>query len=367
VQGVFTAVRQVDAYTRDSRRGALRARHAQLPARTAQPHQQQQQEPMLEDYEGEGDDDWHQGGRDPNADDYHPGPALRASGSSGSSSSSLSDSGAADRFASDDDFGDAGEGEGEGDDEDEWEDDDGAGTAAGDDDGGAVAGSDGARAFPGLCKRLSVPTVPDLRPQRVWRSARPRGPTDVTLVTQLSVDRLPALQLQCSVWGSAIAAAVYVPALDGAVLSPDPALNGSAPDAAQRRIRDMHAEAEATGRCKLDLVFVVEVITSLDQVGLYPVNALRNRALQLARTDVLLLLDADFIPNKDLADDVTDPDRYAHLHRATAARQAVVLPAFETVTEGVGEGRRAALRAAASKDVVRQMMAHGRLQVSAGV
>jgi hypothetical protein len=108
--------------------------------------------------------------------------------------------------------------------------------------------------------------------------------------------------------------------------------------------------------------FVAEPLASLDEAGLYPVNALRNRALQLARTDVLLLLDADFIPNQAMGADVTDPGLYEVLHRATAARQALVLPAFETVTETVEEGRRAALRAAGNKEAARQMMRAGRLQ-----
>lgn len=39
-------------------------------------------------------------------------------------------------------------------------------------------------------------------------------------------------------------------------------------------------------RCTLDLLMVTEDVPSLELVGLYPVNALRNRALMAARTEV---------------------------------------------------------------------------------
>ena len=39
-------------------------------------------------------------------------------------------------------------------------------------------------------------------------------------------------------------------------------------------------------RCKLDLVFVTEEVERMDLVGLYPVNALRNKALMLSQTEV---------------------------------------------------------------------------------
>ena len=41
-----------------------------------------------------------------------------------------------------------------------------------------------------------------------------------------------------------------------------------------------------TRRCKLDIVFLSEEVASLEYVGLYPVNALRNKALQMATTEV---------------------------------------------------------------------------------
>ena len=55
------------------------------------------------------------------------------------------------------------------------------------------------------------------------------------------------------------------------------------------------------------------------QVGLYPVNALRNKALQLSQTEIVLLLDADFLPNRALSDMIHDQRMYDQLRRVTGA------------------------------------------------
>lgn len=124
-----------------------------------------------------------------------------------------------------------------------------------------------------------------------------------------------------------------------------------------------------------------EEVGSLELVGLYPVNALRNKALQLSQTEVrrgsagvagwracgrglrrrpvralmpwpwlaspctpcarthaactdpcspaahrpraqvVLLLDADFLPNRELTDLIHDPAKYEQLRRVTGFRQ----------------------------------------------
>lgn len=64
--------------------------------------------------------------------------------------------------------------------------------------------------YPGFCRKMRAPNVPDLQVQRMWLTGKQRNATDVTLVTQLSVDRLYMLEGQCGAWGSVISAAVHV-------------------------------------------------------------------------------------------------------------------------------------------------------------
>ena len=108
-------------------------------------------------------------------------------------------------------------------------------------------------------------------------------------------------------------------------------------------------------------MYIYEELESIDQVGLYPVNALRNRALQLAATEMVLLLDADFIPNTQICEDLADPVQYELLRRATANHQAIVLPALEVMVQDE-EGQRLAVKAAEDKEAVRRMMRNDRLQ-----
>ena len=213
----------------------------------------------------------------------------------------------------------------------------------------------------GACQRLVPPQVPDLVVKKMWRSAKPRVSTDVTLVTQLSVDRLSALANQCLVWGGVISAAVHVAIVDGAVIAEDTRLAGASFSAPIQILEDFFNMQEESGRCKLDMMYIYEEVASLEEVGLYPVNGLRNRALQLANTDMVMLVDADFIPNVQLSEDFSDPAQYDVLHRATNRHQAIVLPALEILVEGE-EGQRLAIKAAESKDNARRMMHNDRLQ-----
>jgi hypothetical protein len=220
---------------------------------------------------------------------------------------------------------------------------------------------DTARVYEGVCKQVRSGLVPALRTLKVFRSGKHRPPTAVTVVTQLSIDRLAALELQCSVWGSSIAAAVHVPLLEGLVSSSLEEIDGQGAAAPLGLLQAFHDRMESEGSCTLDMVYVTEEVPSADFVGLYPVNALRNRALQLALTDVVLLLDADFIPNRQLSEDLTEEEMYKTLVRVTSVQQAIILPAFEVLLEGE-EGKNAALRAAESKDNIRRMIGNHRIQ-----
>ncbi|PSC73160.1 Glycosyltransferase LARGE2 [Micractinium conductrix] len=215
--------------------------------------------------------------------------------------------------------------------------------------------------YPGFCRKMRPPNVPVLTVQRMWLSNRQRNATDVSLVTQLSVDRLYMLEAQCGSWGSIISASVHVPLVQGRIVSELPELAGKDAATPLELISDFHERMEKRGRCKLDLVYVTEEVGTIEQVGLYPVNALRNKALQLSQTEIVLLLDADFLPNRALSDMIHDQRMYDQLRRVTGYRQGIVLPAFETIDDGE-EGKSTALKAIKSRDVLHELFKRGELR-----
>lgn len=208
--------------------------------------------------------------------------------------------------------------------------------------------------------------LPDVRTIATIGTGKPRESTDITLVTQLSFERLHMLEGQCRAWTGVIAAAVHVPVVRGKAVVSRAGRSSQGPVEPQRvplsdvlaRLRAFHAQAEASALCKLDVSLSVQEFASVWLAGLYPVNTMRNRALALARTDVALLLDVDFWPSAELSELMLVPGKYASLAAAVAAGNAIVLPAFETSAGGaqgvsvaraaVAEGKPAAVRAHAS-------------------
>ena len=214
----------------------------------------------------------------------------------------------------------------------------------------------GGQPRPGLpaCRGPDVAgEVSTLRDARVWRSTKPLPPQSVTIVTQLSLNRLAMLRAQCGAWRDRISAAVYLPSVAGFGVfnAENSTINGTSPAQVASLLGAWHAAAEAdAGGCALDLVLAAEDFATWHEFDptLYPVNALRNRALQLARTQVVLMLDADFLPAASL------PSSYQGLPAAWEAltapllgpqRVVLVLPAFETRAKW-RDGQAAALRAA---------------------
>lgn len=180
--------------------------------------------------------------------------------------------------------------------------------------------------------------LPRLKIEQVLDTRKARRRTDVTLVTQLSFERLYMLEGQCDVWNGVISAAVYIALVGGRAVTvelnsnQDPQLADL--DAVRTRFRQFHDLAEAKGLCKLDLQLVSQEVESVWLSGLYPVNSMRNRALANARTDVVLLLDVDFWPAAELSELMHRPAKYESLLEAVLSKHAIVLPAFETRESG---------------------------------
>jgi glycosyltransferase-like protein LARGE len=176
------------------------------------------------------------------------------------------------------------------------------------------------------------------------------------------------LQRQCAAWPDRLAAAVYVPFVEGfgVASAESAALNGSSLPAAAQLLADAHAAAEAApGGCALDLELVMEVAHSWEDpaVGLYPFNAVRNRALMLVRSELVLLLDVDFLPSASLPAHYRARPR-AHrdlVQQLVAGRAALVLPAFETADRSEAGRGVAAAAAAGGKPAALAALAAGQL------
>ncbi|GAB4821433.1 hypothetical protein N2152v2_008479 [Parachlorella kessleri] len=172
--------------------------------------------------------------------------------------------------------------------------------------------------------------LPVLDEVGTWPAASPVDPQHVTLVTQLSLERLNMLENQCEVWPHALAAAVYVPLLKELVVSLDsPALNGIRLAQALEMVGNFHARLQSEGACNLQLALFAERCSYRGLAGLYPFNAMRNKALQMVQTEVVFQLDADFVVSNEFGEEVGSPAGWAALRQQLALAPAVIVPAFE--------------------------------------
>ncbi|KXZ48442.1 hypothetical protein GPECTOR_28g852 [Gonium pectorale] len=170
---------------------------------------------------------------------------------------------------------------------------------------------------------------------RVWWSSKPVG-TAVTLVTQLSAERLDQLKAQCATWQGPLAAALYLP-----IHNPSP--HELAP-AARQKLQAMVASADeffrqsekpggpngTTFACQLRLVLIYELFVEPSATVLYPVNSLRNYARLLADTDLITNIDVDMIPSTSISAALSTPATLTDYTRACRRGAVYVWPAFET-------------------------------------
>jgi len=96
-------------------------------------------------------------------------------------------------------------------------------------------------------------------------------------------------------------------------------------------VDSFHKFMETTARCSLKIELLGHFMHP-DNPEPYPINALRNRALIEAKTDLIFLLDVDFMPNADLGyapPGYRDPVVYDELLQLASRPAALVMPAFE--------------------------------------
>ncbi|XP_012986571.2 LARGE xylosyl- and glucuronyltransferase 2 [Esox lucius] len=129
--------------------------------------------------------------------------------------------------------------------------------------------------------------------------------TDITLVAQLSMDRLQMLEAICKHWEGPISLALYMSDAE-----------------AQQFLRYAQASEVLKNRKNVGYHIVYK------EGQFYPVNLVRNVALRNANTPYVFLADVDFLPMYGL---------YDYLRKSVVqldmahAKKALVVPAFETL------------------------------------
>ena len=162
----------------------------------------------------------------------------------------------------------------------------------------------------------------------------------ITLVTQCSVDRLPQLEAQARAWNGPISVAIFV----------------KSPDTDLPSIANLHARLLESTNAAMEITLVHaleddEDFTEYDT--LYPINTLvrpaspramrclalidaafvwqRNIAVDHARTDLLFLLDVDFVPSRKLRKLCKTQLWTADVAQQASSGCLTVVPAFEVI------------------------------------
>ncbi|MGH0147981.1 UNVERIFIED_CONTAM: hypothetical protein FKN15_011516, partial [Acipenser sinensis] len=129
--------------------------------------------------------------------------------------------------------------------------------------------------------------------------------TDVTLVAQLSMDRLQMLEAICKHWEGPISLALYLSDAE-----------------AQQFLRYAQGSEVLMGRANVGYHIVYK------EGQFYPVNLLRNVAMKHVNTTYMFLSDIDFLPMYGL---------YEYLRKSVVqldmanTKKALIVPAFETL------------------------------------
>ncbi|XP_008268475.1 xylosyl- and glucuronyltransferase LARGE2 isoform X4 [Oryctolagus cuniculus] len=134
----------------------------------------------------------------------------------------------------------------------------------------------------------------------------PPRPHDVTLVAQLSMDRLQMLEVLCRHWPGPMSLALYLTDAE-----------------AQQFLRFVEASPVLSARQDVAYHVVYR------EGPLYPVNQLRNVALAQALTPYVFLSDIDFLPAYSLYDYLRAS--IEQLELGGRRKAALVVPAFETL------------------------------------
>jgi hypothetical protein len=171
--------------------------------------------------------------------------------------------------------------------------------------------------------------IPKLELIQRWSGSQVYERESVTLLTQLSIDRLSMLENQCQTWEDPLVAVIYVP------LQKEDAQqvydSESTVADIQRGVSSFYSFMKETSPCKLTIELVGQKIVN-DRTHPYPINALRNRAMDLAQTELVFVLDVDFVASPRLGlpgRAYKDKEVYEQMVQIVSSKKALVVPAFE--------------------------------------
>mmetsp|Transcript_15970 Transcript_15970/g.37652 ORF Transcript_15970/g.37652 Transcript_15970/m.37652 type:complete len:598 (-) Transcript_15970:50-1843(-) len=169
-------------------------------------------------------------------------------------------------------------------------------------------------------------------------------PCGVCLVTQCSVDRLDRLEAQMQLWPGEMSAAVFIDApaeSEQAAEDKRSILEAYLRSEEKRKSDGFKAQAATNAGRTITVVYQLpaQEVKCPAYDTLYPVNKLRNEALRGARSQLVLLVDVDFLPSDGLYGSLCGKDDGRKLFRALCGPsrksdgaqkpRALVIPAFE--------------------------------------
>ena len=191
-------------------------------------------------------------------------------------------------------------------------------------------------------KCVSVPRALEYRTEPGYIAPRcAPNPVAVSLVTQCSIDRLPRLKAQALAYGfGPISVAIYVPGV-----SSKDGDEGNEQEAALALISQFHSDVSASGACvTISLLFANAPAEADEYDNMYPIQNLRNLAVDTAPTSLVFLVDVDFIPSSDLSIlcsgiDTSGGSAPLQVYRDMCNNGSVlVIPAFEMSSDDTDLG-----------------------------
>lgn len=152
--------------------------------------------------------------------------------------------------------------------------------------------------------------VIDTRPQDKFWTYAGFARIDITITTQMSLDRASQLEVLLNMWKGPVTVAIY--------LRQGETLTNSEYGKQIQSLLDTYDERRL--RCA--------IVEQQDKNEYYPVNRLRNVALSLALTEFIAFVDADFSVPEQMYENLMKHIR--RFDRSSELKTALVIPAFQT-------------------------------------